>query len=276
MEDCFFFKNSTYNLFGCLHKPNKSDGQNGIGIVICSPFAEEKLRSHRIIVNFARYLADNGFTVLRFDYMGHGDSDGDFEDGNIETRMSDIKCAMNTIKEKSTIQKVGLFGLRLGATLAVLCEEDRVSSNFMVLWEPIVQVGNYLKQCLRSNLTTQMATYKAINYTREQMINDLLSGHSVNVDGYLISSKFYQQGSSVDLGKMSFTYSNPVSIVHISKSDTGKAPKSIAEIYQKYSLLNSNAELKIVKERPFWNDVKAYYQTAESLFPSTLAFLKQF
>ena len=275
MEDCFYFKNKTYKLFGCLHKPEKSERQNGVGLVICSPFADEKLWSHRVIVSFARYLSDHGFFVFRFDYMGHGDSEGSFEDSNIQTRLSDIKCAIDIIKEKSQIHKVGLLGLRLGATLAALCAEDKVCPNFMVLWEPIINVDKYLKQCLRSNLTTQMVTYKEIKYTREQMIEDLLSGHSVNIDGYMMSSTFYQQASSVDIGKLSLKYSKPVCLVHISKSDIGKAPKSITELYQKYYQLNSSAELKTIIEKPFWSDVKAYYQMAEDLFSSTLYWLNQ-
>jgi exosortase A-associated hydrolase 2 len=276
MEECFFFKNSTYNLFGCLHKPDQSERQNGIGLVICSPFAEEKLWSHRVIVNCARYLCDNGFSVLRFDFMGHGDSEGNFVDCNIQTCLSDIECAMDIIKDRAQIKQLGLLGLRLGATLAALFAEKKLSPDFIILWEPIVQVETYLKQYLRSNLTTQMANYKEIKYTREQMISDLLSGLPVNIDGYLMSAEYYQQASSVDLGKLSLNYFKPTCLVHISKSGSEKIPKSITELYQNYYQLNSKTELKMVKEKPFWSDVKAYYQKAESLSSSTLRFLEQF
>ena len=273
MEDCFFFKNSTYNLFGCLHKPGQSEKQKEIGLVICSPFAEEKLRTHRVIVNFARYLADNGFTVLRFDYMGHGDSEGSFEDSDIETRLSDIKCAVEIIKEKSKIQKVGLLGLRLGATLAALCAEDKACPNFMVLWEPVFEAGKYFNQCLRSNLTTQMSTYKKIIYTREQMLQDMKSGKAVNIDGYLISSIFYQQALSVNLNKMLPKYSSPVLITHISKNSGGKAPNNLTNLYQKYFQTNPASSLAIVKEMPFWSNVNNYYQKTEKLYASTFSWL---
>ena len=73
-EKPFIFPNGSYNLFGILHEPEIES--NGEGFVFCSPFAEEKLWAHRVFVNFARELARLGYTVLRFDYMGHGDSEG--------------------------------------------------------------------------------------------------------------------------------------------------------------------------------------------------------
>ena len=275
MEDCFFFKNSTYNLFGCLHKPDKPERRNGIGLVICSPFAEEKLWSHRVIVNFARCLANNGFSVLRFDYMGHGDSEGSFEDSDIETRLSDIKCAVDIIKEQFEIHKIGLLGLRLGAALAAVYAERDLTLAFLVLWEPIIHVETYLKQCLRANLATQMSTYKKIKYTRKQMIEDFKAGKNINIDGYLMSADLFQQASSIDLVKRTLEYSGPVNIMHISKIDNVKAPIGITELHQKYKQKNSSAELNIITEEPFWQSVKAYYQKSDNLFNATLDFFNK-
>ena len=50
------------------------------------------------MVNMGRRLASNGYPVLRFDFMGEGDSEGDFEDGTITTRLDDINCAVRTMK----------------------------------------------------------------------------------------------------------------------------------------------------------------------------------
>ena len=122
-ETPFFFPNDPYNLFGILHEPEVEP--NGEGFVFCHPFGEEKLWSHRVFVNFARKLAQIGYTVLRFDYMGHGDSDGNFSDATIETRISDIVAAVCWLKDNnSNVNSVSLLGLRLGATLASLtCEQ---------------------------------------------------------------------------------------------------------------------------------------------------------
>ncbi|MBT8350241.1 MAG: alpha/beta hydrolase, partial [Deltaproteobacteria bacterium] len=106
-ETPFFFPNESYNLFGVLHEPENTPKPQGF--VFCHPFAEEKLWTHRVFVNFARELAQKGYTVLRFDYMGHGDSEGGFQDSTIETRLFDIKCAIKTLSENiSSPERIGL------------------------------------------------------------------------------------------------------------------------------------------------------------------------
>jgi uncharacterized protein len=275
MDEFFFFKNNTHSLFGCLHQPDHPEGSNKIGLIFCAPFAEEKLWSQRVFVNMARFLSKKGFTVLRFDYMGHGDSDGNFEDSDIESRLKDINAAVEGIMERTDLDKIGLLGLRFGATLAALYAEQNNRIDFLVLLEPVVEVGKYFRMCLRSNLSTQMATYKKIKFTREQMIYDLTSGKNVNIDGYLMSSNFFLQGEKIDLAGMELRFSRPVNIVHISKNTGSKPKKDMAALFHKYNKLNSRSSLVLIKEKPFWNDVKIYYQNVENLFEIILDFMEE-
>jgi len=118
-ETPFFFLNGAYQLFGILHEPVRPDHSRD-GVVLCAPFGEEKLIAHRVLVNMARSLAAVGHAVLRFDFMGEGDSGGGFEDSTIASRLSDISAALSMLKEKTGSKKVGLLGARFGATLALL------------------------------------------------------------------------------------------------------------------------------------------------------------
>ena len=275
MEECFFFKRSKFSLFGCLHQPEKITERQNIGIVICSPFAEEKLWSQRAMVNLARFLCENGFPVFRFDYMGHGDSEGNFEDSDISTQVEDIGCAVDELRSRSRVSKVGLLGLRLGATLAILFAEKTNIPDFLVLWEPIVRADTYLIQILRSSLATQMRAYKKITYPREQMIRDLESGKAVMIDGYSISPKFYRQALSLKLDQEKLTYSKPIFITHISKVGKRQVPTNLSRLYQAYRKINPAIKFTTVEEKPFWNDVKVYFQRSENLFRSTLAWLME-
>jgi alpha/beta superfamily hydrolase len=105
IETPFFFQGNGYRLFGVFHEasgPKKKEG-----FVFCAPFAEEKLWTHRVFVNFARLLAEKGYPVLRFDYMGNGDSEGDFEESSLETMLSDTECATIMLREKiSAIESI--------------------------------------------------------------------------------------------------------------------------------------------------------------------------
>lgn len=282
MDEPFFFDNNNHRLFGILHQPDYTlanltpsvCSHKNTGLVFCAPFAEEKLWSHRVFANFAKTLASKDFSVLRFDYMGHGDSEGNFEDSTIETRISDIIKSVNVLREKSNVTKVGLLGLRLGATLAAIVVEKIKDIDFLVLWEPIVKVEEYLQQCLRSNLTTQMAIYKKITRNRKQITQDLLIGKSANIDGYLVSGEFYKQAAKIDLSNYDFYFQNPVQIVHISKNETAPIKSELKELYENnYRQLNHYSTLSMVVESPFWNEIKIYYQEAHNLFRDTLHWL---
>lgn len=281
-ETPFFFKNNNCNLFGVLHVPDinasklkpKTSNTDNHGVVLCCPFAEEKLWSHRVFVNFARLLAKNGYTILRFDYMGHGDSEGDFEDFTVETRLSDIAKSVEVIKEKANVAHVGLLGLRLGTTLAAISAEENPGIDFLILWEPVVKVEEYLQQCLRSNLATQMATYKKIIRTRKEITQDLLNGKVANIDGYLMSGEFYRQAASIDLAKRDIKFSRPVQIVQISRNENLSIKKAYTDLYEnKYKQGNRHSELSVVVEKPFWSEIKTYYQEAPNLFQKTLSWL---
>jgi uncharacterized protein len=133
----FFFLNEGYRLFGVLH--NVSGKTKKEGFIFCAPFAEEKLWAHRVFVSFARFLAEKGYPVLRFDYMGHGDSEGDFEISSVQTMISDINCAAQILQERiPSIESLGFLGLRFGATLALLAASLENRPKKLILWEPII------------------------------------------------------------------------------------------------------------------------------------------
>ena len=78
-ETPFFFEGDTGSLFGLLHEPDPATPARE-AFVFCHPFGEEKLWTHRTYVSMARRLAERGHPVLRFDFLGNGDSDGAFAD----------------------------------------------------------------------------------------------------------------------------------------------------------------------------------------------------
>lgn len=268
METPFFFKNENYNLFGVLHKPDIStsnihhpvSGLSGLGIVFCHPFAEEKLISHRIILNLARELTKEGAYCLRFDYMGHGDSDGNFEDSTIETRLSDIRCAVNYLSNRTAVKSISLLGVRFGATLAALYNANNSKNNPLILIAPIVKGKSYIDQCLRSNLTTQMAIHKKIIQDRKALVSDLLAGKIVNIDGYLLTQDLYEQINAVNLLSLSSISGKKILIISINPLIKKiKSPsKDLIDLDQRYKSQGNNVQTLMVDGNAFWKDTKIY------------------
>jgi uncharacterized protein len=114
-------------------------------VVICNPFGQEYLRAHRSLREIAARLSEAGFHVLRFDYRGGGDSAGEAGEGRLEGWLEDTAAAAAEIREASGSPRVALVGLRLGATLAALVAHRGGGIGTLVLWDPVVEGADYLR-----------------------------------------------------------------------------------------------------------------------------------
>ena len=65
--------------------------------------------------NIARALADSGIAVLRFDFTGLGQSEGDFADTNFSSNVSDLVAAVRFLEKHYEAPQV-LVGHSLGGT----------------------------------------------------------------------------------------------------------------------------------------------------------------
>ena len=76
--------------------------------------------------NITRALADAGFAVLRFDFTGLGESEGDFADTNFSSNLDDLEDAAMWLADKLAAPQL-LVGHSLGGT-AVLAVAERLDS----------------------------------------------------------------------------------------------------------------------------------------------------
>ena len=81
------------------------------------------------VKNISRALTSNGFGVLRFDFTGLGESDGDFENTNFSGNVEDLISASNFLKEKYSAPAL-LVGHSLGgaATIFAASQIDSVKA----------------------------------------------------------------------------------------------------------------------------------------------------
>ena len=62
-----------------------------------------------------------------------------------------MEAAIEHIKERASVDRVSLLGLRLGATLALLAASRRVDVERLVLWEPVLDGRTYLEELRRAH-----------------------------------------------------------------------------------------------------------------------------
>jgi len=156
-------------------------------VLLCGPFGIERERSYMTLVQWARTLADRGFEVMRFDYRGHGESTGCFEDMTLARWREDAAFCASRLSAAMHGDALVLQGTRLGALIAAELFASGVGDG-LLLWEPPVSAEALLRDTLRHNLIQQrMAEPDAPPRVREQLIAALEAGEHVNVDGYFWS-----------------------------------------------------------------------------------------
>jgi pimeloyl-ACP methyl ester carboxylesterase len=139
-----FFGPPDEQLLG-IHHPARG-ASRGVGVVLCSPAPMELARSHWAFRKLADQLSKVGFDVLRFDYRGTGDSNGELVDTTAQHWVADIKRATTELKDVAGVRKVALVGFRLGGLLAAAAASEGLSLEALVLWEPVVSTSNWLAQ----------------------------------------------------------------------------------------------------------------------------------
>lgn len=275
IEEPFFFTSNNYRLFGMHYYPDNNIPEvSRVGLVLCDPFAEEKLWSHRFYVTLARHLANNGIWVMRFDCMGHGDSEGNFEDSSVKTRIEDTINAVNMMINKFNLNSVGLLGARFGGSIAALVSNKSNVSNFLIMINPIVDGDRYFKECLRSNIATQLSTFGKVIYNREQLLENLKKGIRLNIDGYIIGNTFCEEIRNMNLLKDEIVTEVPALIVYIDKDGDVNMDSGIYKYFIKYSDKSSNVKLINIVEELFWKEIKTYFNKSLQLNDRILEFIK--
>jgi pimeloyl-ACP methyl ester carboxylesterase len=106
-----------------------------MAVLVCGPVGHEAVNAYPSVLQVAGGLALAGMHVLRFDYPGSGDSSGhDDDSGRVDAWREAIVAAAAELRRLSGVDRIALFGIRLGGTLA--CEvAGRVGGvTSLVLW----------------------------------------------------------------------------------------------------------------------------------------------
>jgi alpha/beta superfamily hydrolase len=261
-----FFVRDGKHLFRADYVPQ---GRAGSCLVLCSPFAEEKVRTQRVYVSFARALASAGAAAICFDYFGDGDSEGDFEAARLDDRLLDIKVVYRDACKRTGARRTGLLGLRWGATLAALAAEE-LQPDFLILWEPIVDTDKYFRDHLRSHLASQMLTEGKVIRNREQLIEDLKAGEVLTVEGYNVTRDFFFAASRSGLANRTFARAGKTLVMQIG----GIAGKIRAELTGLQAAMK-DCTLQAVPREFQWDKTEIWQPAPPQLFEQTLNYMDE-
>lgn len=135
-------------LMAVLHQPAQLTRSVGVVIIVGGP--QYRVGSHRQFLLLARALAAAGYPVLRFDYRGMGDSEGELR--GFEHVGSDVRCAIDALFARvPQLRQVVLWGLCDGASAACFYAASDARVRALVLLNPWVRGQQTLARSLLFN-----------------------------------------------------------------------------------------------------------------------------
>lgn len=182
-----YFGDADAPLYGIYDEPRTESGER-LAVLACYPIAGEYMRAHRAFRQLAGLLSRAGAHVMRFDYTGTGDSAGDVDEASVEAWTEDVGRAVTELRELCDPPAVKVVGLRLGATLGLLAAERIDAVDQVVLWDPIVDGGTYVRELEGRHLAEQ----------RERRAPAVTNG-TIGVNGFPVSRRVREEVAGIDL-----------------------------------------------------------------------------
>ncbi|OGV54033.1 MAG: hypothetical protein A2X45_06560 [Lentisphaerae bacterium GWF2_50_93] len=116
-EKPYIFENRQQKLFGILHQPEGQQKQTAV--IFMHGWGTYRIGPHRLFVEAAREFAAAGFTCLRFDFRGRGESEGNVAGTTLLDMIDDAGQAVREMLKQPGISQVVFLGLCSGGEVAV-------------------------------------------------------------------------------------------------------------------------------------------------------------
>lgn len=164
-------------LFGMVHRPVKSCA-SGAAIILLSPGVKMRVAPHRLYLDMSERFVTLGYTVLRFDFYGLGDSEGDVQEeyladlyGAVQVGryIDDTIAAMDWMQQTYGITKFIASGLCGGAITGLLTAvKDPRIIGLLGLAIPVILDGSRIDY-------NRYMTDAQLNMTRDGYFRKLLA-----------------------------------------------------------------------------------------------------
>ena len=101
-EERVEFFSGNLKLVGLLDKPDSQRESHNLEkiIILCHGLAYDKNEYNNFFVRAAEFFCKNNFAVFRFDFRGHGESEGKQEEMTPTGEARDVDAAINFVKSK--------------------------------------------------------------------------------------------------------------------------------------------------------------------------------
>jgi len=249
----YFLDADGHRLFGMVCSPAVQS--TDVGVVFCHPAGDEKQKSYRAIVGFARALSEPGIPSLRFDCFGFGDSEGEIIEANIESQVSNVTTAIELLQQQTGVRQIVLAGVRLGATIAVIAALDQPAVTGLIAVAPVVSGEMYWNSMLR---TQQMSflTRGLKSTSRDVIIEQLEETGHTEISADRLSLEYIEQLQKVDLLTTPLPEIRRCLLTAVAADDIGGTQAK--ELAERFHAAGTDVADWVPEHRDFWTSEALY------------------
>lgn len=264
-------------LYTALTAPAAGQGADpSVVVLFCPPAFDEHSRAYPVMREYARALAARGIATLRFDYFATGDSAGLSDEFTMGSAVKDVSFLLSWLGERYPAARIVPMGVRLGARLLLDALAANVGAGDLaarvttpILWDPVLDVRNYIFGELRATLSGAMIVYQGQVASREDIVKETLEtgfcerrGYKLNqIDGYPVTRELLIEVGLATAEAPAWSYPNPVAVL-LSVRAASAAERPRAQLAAMLPQMDFHA----VEEMPYWNQQPLYRQTRDKLF----------
>jgi uncharacterized protein len=243
MQQRTFFKNSNgLKLCGVLSNP-ADDARRPI-MILCHGFTTSKDSTTYPILE--KLLNEKNIATFRFDFFGHGESEGKFEDITVSEAVDDILRAIEYLKSLG-YAKIGLFGSSFGGAASIIAASKTKDLSLLALKSP---VADYMEREMGKGNKKELEEWKKKGY------KDYFDSKG---NKFKLNYTFFEDFKNNDGYKAGKNISIPTLIVH------GDADTSVPIRYSKKLVgILPNGKLEIITGAThYYSDPEQYQKHLE-------------
>ena len=221
-QQIHFLNLSGEKLEGTFHVPAKNS-RHGIILGHCFTCS----RHTRILRDLSLALMDEGFKVLRFDFSGNGQSEGNFSESLYSKQVDDIKTAASFMSAQG-VSWIGVAGHSMGAMVALLAAS---------------QMDNIKAVC---TLAAKASALQSFHFLSQDQIDELQRNGRVNFisrgRNLELTEAFFADAAKYDLSAIMPSLPQPLMVVHGDMDEI----IPVENAYRLHQYKSANTELAII------------------------------
>lgn len=199
--DEFTIRGATGSLHAVLERPDVQGAGKTPLVILCHGFGGNS--QSPLFDDIAKDLLDAGIAALRFDFNGHGRSEGLFQDMTVPNEIQDLCCVVDWAKGQPWVENISLLGHSQGGVVVSMVAgklDDGVVKS-LVLMAPAAVLRD---DALRGN--TMGTVYDPFNIPGDYV--ELMGGH------LKLGKKYIETAQTLPIYETAEKYEGPVLVVH--------------------------------------------------------------